>query len=72
MTERTWVTFITPHQALPGRRIRIDADNQVWTVKERIFLGQPRREHILCTDGSTIPVSFARRKRWQIEVPICS
>lgn len=65
--ERRWVTFIVGAQAQPGRRMRVDECCPVWTVKERVFLGQPRREHILCTDGTTIPVAFARKRRWQVE-----
>lgn len=68
MTTPTWVTFITPHQALPGRRMRVDEGSQVWTVKERVLSGRPRREHILWAEGGGIPAAFARRKRWQIEV----
>ncbi|MGH8572083.1 MAG: hypothetical protein ACREX8_05850 [Gammaproteobacteria bacterium] len=66
MAERTWVTFITPHQAQPGRRMRVDEGNPVRTVKDRVRFD--RREHILFADGSTVPAAFARRKRWQIEV----
>jgi hypothetical protein len=66
MTERTWVTFIVGAQALPGRRIRVDEGNPVRTVKGRVRVDQ--REHILFADGSTIPVAFARKRRWQIEV----
>lgn len=68
MPERTWVTFITPHQAQPGRRMRVDEGSPVHTVKERVFSGRPRREHILWAEGGGIPAAFARRKRWQIEV----
>ena len=71
--ERRWVTFITPYQALPGRRMRVGEGSQVWTVKERVFepqRGGPRREMILWAEGGGIPVAFARRKRWQIEVEI--
>ena len=68
MPERTWVTFITPHQVQPGRRMRVGEGTQVWTVKERVLSGRPRREHILWVEGGSIPVAFARKKRWQIEV----
>jgi hypothetical protein len=68
MPERRWVTFITPHQAQPGRRMRVDEGNPVRTVKDRVRV--EGREHILFADGSTIPVAFARRKRWQIEASV--
>ena len=70
MAERRWVVFITPHQAQPGRRMRVDEGSPERTVKERVRIDQ--REHILFADGSTIPAAFARRKRWQIEVWIQS
>lgn len=44
----------------------MDEGNPVRTVKDRVRLDG--REHILFTDGSTIPVAFARRKRWQVEL----
>lgn len=68
MTERRWVTFVTPHQALPGRRMRIGPGGKVWTVKERVVAGSPRREQILWAEGGGITASFARKKRWEIEV----
>ena len=66
MTERTWVTFITAHQAQPGRRMRVDEGSPVLMVKERVLCG--RREHIVWAEGGGIPVAFARKRRWQIEV----
>lgn len=73
MTERRWVTFITPEQAQPGRRMRVDEGSPVLTVKERVFepLGAgPRVEIIRWAEGGGIAVAFARRKRWQIEVRV--
>lgn len=67
MTERTWITFITAHQAQPGRRMRWDEDaRHVWTVQERVMRGG--REYILFTEGSLIRSEEATRARWQIEV----
>jgi hypothetical protein len=69
MPERTWVTFIVGAQAQPGRKMRVgEGTSQVWTVKERVLSGRPPREHIVWAEGGGIPVAFARRKRWQIEV----
>jgi hypothetical protein len=68
MAERRWVTFITPHQAQVGRKMRVDEGSPVLTVAARMFCGAPRREHIIWAEGGGIPAAFARRKRWQIEV----
>ena len=68
MPARTWVTFITPEQAQPGRRMRVGEGSPVFTVMERLVCGRPRREHIKWAEGGGIPVAFARRKRWQVEI----
>jgi hypothetical protein len=46
--------------------MRVDEGSPVLTVKERVLSG--RREHIVWAEGGGIPVQFARRHRWQIEV----
>jgi hypothetical protein len=69
MPERRWVTFVTPEQAQPGRKMRIGPGCRAWTVKERAPGVTPRREQIiLWVEGGGIAVQFARRHRWQIEV----
>jgi hypothetical protein len=66
MTERRWVVFVVGAQAQVGRRMRVDEGSPVLTVKERVLSG--RREHIVWAEGGGIPVAFARRKRWQVEI----
>ena len=67
MSEGTWITFVTGHQALPGRRMRWNEHaSHVWTVQEKAMRGG--REYILFAEGSLVRVEEAKRKRWQIEV----
>jgi hypothetical protein len=62
------VVFVSPHQAQPGCRMRIDEGSRVLTVEARVVCGAPRREHIIWAEGGGIPTAFARKHRWQIEV----
>lgn len=67
MVERTWVTFITEHQAQPGRRMRWgEGASHVWTVKESVI--SRGRHHIVFAEGSTVQIAKLKRQRWQIEV----
>jgi hypothetical protein len=63
----TWITFITGHQAHPGRRMRWNEQaSHIWTVQ-----GRERRggiDYILFAEGRLVRAEEAKRKRWQIEV----
>jgi hypothetical protein len=63
----TWITFITGHQALPGRRMRWNEQAKyIWTVQGRETRGGI--DYILFAEGRLVRVEEAKRKRWQIEV----